>query len=110
MPNPASRLSKAKHPTAEQLYDEVAWMGQRLIEAREAIGDAPLVVTYLDTNGNERQKTNPAYDAYNALFSTFLKGARALEDMLTAAPEQSGDAKAALERLKVTVGDKFKVG
>ena len=82
MPNPASALPKDKHPTAEQLYDEVAWMAAKLVEARDTIGDAPLVVTYLDTNGNERQKTNPAYDAYNSLLSSYLKAGRALEEML----------------------------
>lgn len=90
MPNPASTLSKDKHPTAEQLFEEVAWMGQRLLEARETIGTAPLVVTYYDTNGNERQKTNPVYDAYNALLSSYLKAGRALEEML-ADPQAGGE-------------------
>lgn len=103
MPNPASTLSKDKHPTAEQLYDEVRWIGQRLLEAREAIGTAPLVVTYLDTNGNERQKTNPAYDAYNALLSSYLKAGRALEEMLADPQAGTSDGDFSLDSILVTV-------
>ena len=105
MPNLASKVPKDKHPAAEQLYTEVNWMGKRLIEMRHAIGDAPLVVTYLDTNGNERTKTNPALDAYNSLFSSFIKGAKALDDMLAESEPASNDAKLSLDQLMVRVNE-----
>lgn len=103
MPNPASTVPKDKHPQAEQLYTEVCWVADRLMEARDAIADAPLVVKYLDTNGNERTKTNPAYEAYNALFSTFIKGCRALDDMLADAGPTGEGAKLTLDNLKMMV-------
>lgn len=66
--------------TAEQLHDEVEWMAARLTEARQAIGNAPLVVKYLDTNGNERQKTNPAYEAYGSLLRSYMAAVKALAE------------------------------
>ena len=107
MANPASSVPKDKHPTAEQLYDEVAWMGAKLIETRASIGDAPLVVTYLDTNGNERQKTNPAFEAYNSLLSSFIKAANALDSML--ADAEDAPAANALEALRAKMGDKYRL-
>lgn len=109
MPNLASSVPKDKHPQAEQLYTEVNWMAKRLVEARKAIGDAPLVVAYLDTNGNERTKTNPAYEAYNSLFSTFIKGCRALDDMLADAGPAGEGAKLTLDNLKLMVNKPTKV-
>ena len=109
MTNPASTISKSKHPTAEQLFDEVSWMGERLVEARTAIGAAPLSVTYLDSNGNERSKTNPAYEAYIALFNAFVRGANALDAVLADAAPEAAAAKLSLDSLRVMVGDKLKV-
>lgn len=106
MANPASSVPKDKHPTAEQLYDEVAWMGAKLIETRASIADAPLVVTYLDTNGNERQKTNPVFDAYESLFNAFLRGAQALDRILDEAEPEQAEAKMTLADLRVMVNRK----
>lgn len=103
MSNIASKVSKAKHPNAEQLCTEVNWMAKRLVEARHTIGDEPLVVKYIDTNGNERTKTNPAYDAYNSLFSSYLKGAKALDEMLADAGGYEANPKLALDNVMVLV-------
>ena len=108
MSNPAAAVPKDRHPYAVQLFDEVSWMADRLIEARAAIGDAPLVVNYLDTNGNERTKTNPAYDAYNSLFSAFVKGSRALDEMLEDADSTTAEARMTLDNLKLMVGEKLR--
>lgn len=103
MRNPASNVPKDKHPTAEQLFDEVTWIAKKLIEARDALEDAPLVVTYLDTNGNERQKPNPSYEAYNSLLASFIKASRALDDMLNEVVPESRGAKIALDDVMVMV-------
>lgn len=73
----------------DQLTDEVEWMAARLREARADIADAPLVVKYLDTNGNERVKTNPAYDSYAMLLSAFIKAARAKAELTGEEPDIS---------------------
>lgn len=104
MPKPTENVDKAKHPKAEQLYDEVAFMGARLKEARKGIGTSPLVVTYLDSNGNERTKTNPAYEAYISLFNAFVRGMTSLDAILEEAPPTSGSAKMTLDNLRLMVG------
>ena len=108
MPKPTENVDTLRHPKAEQLYDEVAFMAARLEEARAAIGTAPLVTVYLDSNGNERSKTNPAYESYIALFNAFLRGMSALDAILEEAPPTSGAARMSLDSLRVMVNDKLK--
>lgn len=109
MPKPTERVDTTKHPKAEQLYDEVAFMAARLREARKAIGTAPLSVTYIDSHGNERTKTNPAYEAYIALFNAFVRGMTALDAILEEAPPTSAGARMTLDSLRVMVNQRNKI-
>lgn len=86
---------------AAQVLAEAEWIASKLVEAREALKDAPLVVNYLDTNGNERQKSNPAYDAYVSLLNAFLKAIRALEDLPM--DTNSGETEVTLDSIRVLV-------
>jgi len=103
------KVSSQKHPMAQQLMDECEWMADRLTEARELIGSQPIIVDYDNGGGQSGTRRNPAYDAYNALFASFVKGMNALDAVIADGTECSSEARATLDRLRVTVGDKFKV-
>ena len=109
MPKPTENVDTLRHPKAEQLYDEVAFMAARLRDARKAMGTSPLVVAYIDSNGNERTKANPAYDAYISLFNAFVRGMTSLDAILAENPPESPSAKMTLDNLRLMVNDKLKV-
>ena len=108
MAKPTENVDSSKHPKAEQLYDEVAFMAARLKDARKAIGTAPLTIVYYDSNGNERSKPNPLYESYITLFNAFVRGMTALDNILAEAPPTTPAAKMTLDNMRLMVGDKLK--
>lgn len=66
-------VPESKRQLFEQLCDELAFIEAKLEETRRSLEDAPLVI-----NGEKMPHRNAGFDAYNALFSSYLKGLSAL--------------------------------
>lgn len=71
-----------KYPMAGQLEDEVEWMAARLVEARELVGNSPIIIAYDNGGGQKGIRKNPAFDAYESLMKTFIRATRALDEIL----------------------------
>lgn len=71
-----------KYPMVGKLEEEICWMAERLREAREFIGDAPIIIEYDNGGGQKGTRKNPAYEAYEALMKTFIRSTRQLYEIL----------------------------
>lgn len=96
-------VDKLKHPFADQLATEVCWMAERLMEARVLIKNAPIVMPYDNGGGQKGIRRNPAYEAYESLFKSFVKGCEALDEVLKDARPVSREGKAILDSLRANI-------
>lgn len=98
-------VDRQKYPMAGQLEDEVNWIAERLLQARELIGSAPIVIEYDNGGGQKGIRKNPAYTAYEALMKTFIRASRALDEILADkdANRPAAVSSAALEQIIVSV-------
>lgn len=77
---------------AYRLAENVLWMEIKLAEARAMIGDSSLVVGYDNGGGQKGIRRNPAFDAYNALLSSYTKALKQLCVMVGVQEEDDGDS------------------
>lgn len=77
---------------AYRLAENVLWMEVKLAEARAMIGDSSLVVGYDNGGGQKGIRRNPAFDAYNALLSSYTKALKQLCVMVGVQEEDDGDS------------------
>lgn len=77
---------------AYKLAENVLWMEGKLAEARAEIGGAGLTVDYDNGGGQTGIRRNPAFDAYNALLSSYTKALKQLCVMVGVQEEDDGDS------------------
>lgn len=95
-------VDKSKYPLAEELASDVLWQAERLLESRDTIKNAPIVIPYDNGGGQTGLRKNPMYDAYNSLFASFCKGFSQLTEMLADAPSAKKTI-SKLEEIKLEV-------
>lgn len=101
-------VNKARHPYAETLEREVAWMAQRLEQSRAVIADSSILIAYDNGGGQKGVRKNPGYEAYAQLFNAFVRGMQALDQVLENAQPTTPAAVMSLESLRVQVSDRLK--
>lgn len=57
----------------EQLNTELDFIEKKLEEARKMIGNMPIVIPYDNGGGQKGIRKNPAFDAYEALLSSYIR-------------------------------------
>lgn len=55
----------------DELAEQLEFMRGRLIEAREQLDGAPIVMAYDNGGGQKGIRKNPAFDAYSQLMRTY---------------------------------------
>lgn len=101
-------VDKNRHPYAETLEREVAWMAQRLEQSRAVIADSSILIAYDNGGGQKGVRKNPGYEAYAQLFNAFVRGMQALDQVLENAAPTTPAAKMTLDNMRLMVGDKLK--
>ena len=69
-------------PHAEQLAEQLLFMEKKLNETRRGLRNQAVVIPYDNGGGQEGIRRNPAFDAYNALFSSLIKALGELRTLL----------------------------
>lgn len=101
-------VDKNRHPYAETLEREVAWMAQRLEQSRAVIADSSILIAYDNGGGQKGVRKNPGYEAYSQLFASFVKGMQALDQVLENAEPTEAGARMTLADLRVMVNSSRK--
>ena len=62
----------------EELVEQLDFLRVQLAESRIRLDGEPLSVSYTDSRGNTRTKTNPAYEAHASMLRTYITALDAL--------------------------------
>lgn len=77
-----AEVSDKRIKALEATIENVAWMKEKLEEARDEIGDESMVIPY-DNGGNQKGiRENPLYKAYESLWKSYMNGMERILDCL----------------------------
>lgn len=80
-----AEVSDKRIKALEATIENVAWMKEKLEEARDEIGDESMVIPY-DNGGNQKGiRENPLYKGYENLWKSYLTG---LDRIMSALPPE----------------------
>ncbi|MBQ0005101.1 MAG: hypothetical protein KBS68_04475 [Clostridiales bacterium] len=77
-----AKISDHKMKIIEPIVINSAWMRVKLDEAREQVSKESIVVEYDNGGGQKGIRKNPFFDAYEALFKSYMLGMDRILDCL----------------------------
>lgn len=80
-----AEVSDKRIKALEATIENVAWMKEKLEEARDEIGDESMVIPYDNGGGQSGIRENPLYKGYENLWKSYLTG---LDRIMSALPPE----------------------
>jgi hypothetical protein len=75
-------ISAKKMKLLEPIVLNTAWMKVKLDDAREAIKNSNIVISYDNGGGQKGIRENPLFKGYEGLFKTYMSGLKQILDVL----------------------------
>lgn len=83
-------ISDKRQKLLEPIIQNTAWMKAKLDDAREAIKNSNIVISYDNGGGQKGIRENPLFKGYESLFRSYMSGmAKILDSLPQEAIEQS---------------------
>jgi hypothetical protein len=83
-------ISAKKMKLLEPIVLNTAWMKAKLDDAREAIKNSNIVISYDNGGGQKGLRENPLFKGYESLFKSYMSGMKQILDIL---PKQAEEVK-----------------
>jgi hypothetical protein len=83
-------VSDKRMRTLEPVILNTAWMKAKLDDAREAIKNSNIVISYDNGGGQKGLRENPLFKGYESLFKSYMSGMKQILDIL---PKQAEEVK-----------------
>lgn len=83
-------VSEKRMKVLEPIIINTAWMQAKLEDAREAIKNSQVVISYDNGGGQKGIRENPLFKGYESLWRAYMSG---MERILNSLPEESGKIK-----------------
>lgn len=91
-----SHLSDEKKAIAWKLIDEIAFMGETILQLKETVNREGAVITSVNGNGFETMQEHPAQKSYNTTIKNYQSCIKQLVELLpdakTDAADKAGEA------------------
>lgn len=81
-----AEISERRIKTLEPIIENVAWMKEKLDDAREKIATSSVVIPYDNGGGQSGIRENPLYKGYEALWKSYITG---MDRILGALPKEA---------------------
>ena len=81
-----AEISDRRIKTLEPIIENVAWMKEKLDDAREKIATSSVVIPYDNGGGQSGIRENPLYKGYEALWKSYITG---MDRILGALPKEA---------------------
>lgn len=75
-------ISDKRMKLLEPIILNTAWMKAKLDDAREAIKNSNIVISYDNGGGQKGIRENPLFKGYEGLFKTYMSGLKQILDVL----------------------------
>lgn len=81
-----AEISDRRIKTLEPIIENVAWMKEKLDDAREKIATSSVAIPYDNGGGQSGIRENPLYKGYEALWKSYITG---MDRILGALPKEA---------------------
>ena len=79
-------VSERRRKALEPVIENVAWMKEKLDDAREKIAESSVAIPYDNGGGQTGIRENPLYKGYESLWKSYMAG---MERIFSALPEEA---------------------
>lgn len=80
-----AEVSENRREALKPIVENVAWMKEKLDDAREKIAESSVAIPYDNGGGQTGIRENPLYKGYESLWKSYMAG---MERILSALPDE----------------------